>query len=155
MNECNPEENYMDSFETPEEYIRHQILKNGHNSIITKKDMLKIIRENNIDFQITKPLAYIKKQVLLDVLLTKLSYKDLSKYVEVSRKSFCLKFGITEEEFKILEQVELIHKVIEHKRVSLADGGRSKWSQWSGYDVYDYYELTKETIDNALKNSTF
>lgn len=145
------EENYMDQFNTPEEFIRHQILRGSHFSSLTKKMMLKMIRDNNIEFELDKSLTYIKKEVLLETLLTKVSYKELSEYVEVSRKSFCLKFGISTEEFKILETEGLVHKISEHKAIRGVGDSGAKWSQWSGYDVYDYFELTKEEVDNAIK----
>ncbi|GEM_PF-5355577 len=140
-------ENYMDKFETPEEFIRHQILARGNFSTLQKKDLYQMIRKQNIDFTPNKHgLAYTKKQDLLDAVLTKVSYRELSRYVDVSRQSFCMKFNITVDEFKILVQKNLIHKTNEHMGIKFENGSYSKYSQWCGYDVYDYFNLTKEVI---------
>ena len=60
------EENYMDKFSRPEEFIRQQILAKGNFSSLDKKEMYRLIRDNNIEFQIHKSgLAYTKKQDML------------------------------------------------------------------------------------------
>ena len=56
------EENFMDQFDSPEDFIRHQILSRGNFSTLDKKKMYRLIREHNIDFTINKNgLEYTKK----------------------------------------------------------------------------------------------
>ena len=145
------EENYMDKFNSPEEFIRQQILARGNFSKLDKKEIYRLLRNHNIEFQINKNgLSYTKKQDMLDALLTKVTYRELAKYVNVSRKSFCLKFGITIEEFKVLVEKGLINVTNKYIGVKNWYTDNPKWSQWKGYDVYDYFELTNDKIHNAL-----
>ena len=44
------EENYMDRFSNPEEFIRQQILAKGNFSSLDKKEMYRLIRVYNIEF---------------------------------------------------------------------------------------------------------
>ena len=147
------EENYMDRFSNPEEFIRQQILAKGNFSSLDKKEMYRLIRVYNIEFQIhTSGLAYTKKQDMLDALLKKISYRELARYVNVSKQSFCMKFGITDDEFKILVEKGLIHPTNAYMSLKHCESGDVKWSQWSGYNVYDYFNLTTEDIKNVLQN---
>ena len=58
-------ENYMDKFETPEEFIRHQILARGNFSTLQKKDLYQMIRKQNIDFTPNKSkIKYFNKFIM-------------------------------------------------------------------------------------------
>ncbi|MEE3325608.1 MAG: hypothetical protein VZR33_09765 [Methanosphaera sp.] len=143
--------NYMDDFSSPEEFIKHQILAKGNFSSLDKKLMYKLIRENKIDFQLNRNgLAYTKKSEMLDALLKKVSYRELAKYVDVSRDSFCAKFGITVEQFEVLVKKGLVHRTNEHLSVRNATEKNEKWSRWYGYNVYDYFELTEHDVIIAI-----
>lgn len=89
------EENYMDKFESPEEFIKYQIIHHK-DCLLTKKDIRKLLTEKKIYFNI--PVEYIKKEKLFNILITQYSYKDLSKYVGVRSSAFMKKFNITNEE---------------------------------------------------------
>ncbi len=146
------EENYMDQFDDPEDFIRHQLLANGYCSdTLTKKEMYHLIKDNNIEFQLNKGvIEYTKKKDMLDALLTKLSYRDLADYVGVLRKSFCMKFNITIDEFNILVANDLIHKSGSFITVRNPYKTNATWSKWCWYNVYDYFELTDEIIHRSL-----
>ncbi|MBQ5561809.1 MAG: hypothetical protein IIT39_00260 [Clostridia bacterium] len=147
------EENYMDRFSNPEEFIRQQILAKGNFSSLDKKEMYRLIRVYNIEFQIhTSGLAYTKKQDMLDALLKKISYRELARYVNVSKQSFCMKFGITDDEFKILVEKGLIHPTNAYMSLKHCGTGDAKWSQWSGYNVYDYFNLSTDEIKSVLQS---
>ena len=145
------EENFMDQFDSPEDFIRHQILSRGNFSTLDKKKMYRLIREHNIEFTIKKNgLEYTKKKDMFDALLTSLSFRDLASYVGVLRKSFCVKFDITIDEFQTLVRDGLIHKTHSFTSVKNPYSANPIWSKWDWYNVYDYFDLTRDIVQKAL-----
>ncbi|MBP3761259.1 MAG: hypothetical protein J6I55_07300 [Ruminococcus sp.] len=143
-------ENYMNKYKTPEEFIYNAITVNRGNKsdcLLTKKRMIDLLREHKIFIQKNIKINYIKKSQLLEILLKKASYKELSKYVGVRSYCFEDKFNITENEIEYLRKKGIIHTTIIQE-------GRNIYKTYSKtfylYDVYDYFNLTKEEINNFL-----
>ena len=140
----------MNKYNNPEEFIHNEFITNrGYESdcILTKKEMYKMIIKNKINFKKEKPIDYIKKEELLNALLTKFSYKDLSEYVGVRNYCFMDKFDVTEEEMEYLRNKKIVHTTMIKERTNIYKTFNIKFYL---YDVYDYFNLNKEYINECL-----
>ena len=137
-------ENYMDNFETPEEFIRHEILSNrGTQNVIDKAGLICLAQEKEIETD-----KRMTKEEILDLLVEKMPFEKIAEHCNlgVSSYSFQLKFGISHDEVKRMARLGYI-KVTGNHKVWLF--GKCRYADT--YSVFDYYRLTKEEIHEWLK----
>lgn len=141
----------MSIFSTPEDFIRHEILTKGNRLGLTKKMMYNIIKTENLPLKVNvKRLESISKTELLNVMLTKYTYRDLSRLVGVPMYSFMEKFKITEEQFITLVDEGLFHRTISTTITYPIKYGKNKYTYNYGYNVYDYFYVQQDIVNFSL-----
>lgn len=140
-------ENYMDRFETPEEFIRAEILANrGSNNIVDKAGLLEVAewkaREN-------EDLSKLSKAELFDWIVEQYGKTAYWMFpVGVSSISFQLKFGITHKEVLKLAKAGILTVTGERKFRKYG-----KYLYAKTYSAFDYFRLTQEEVRKALGGS--
>ena len=137
-------ENYMDQFETPEQFIRHEITANrGTQNVVDKKGLLELCEEHGI-----KAAKTMTKENLFDLLKETMSLEDIAACCNIggSSKSMQIKFDISHDKVKRMARLGYI-KVTGNHKVWLF--GKCRYADT--YSVFDYYRLTKEEIHEWLK----
>lgn len=137
--------NYMDKFKTPEEYIRFVVLsEHPAQEGDFKKAMadLAAMSENG-----HRELMKLPKDKLLDILIQvrgTQAYKSLC--VGVSSLAYQLKFGITNEDVKLMAIGGLA--LIVGTEIFYKNGRKYHANV---YDVYAYFRLTPEKVHDWLR----
>ncbi len=137
--------NYMDKFKTPEEYIRFVVLsEHPAQEGDFKKAMadLAAMSENG-----HRELMKLPKDKLLDILIQvrgTQAYKSLC--VGVSSLAYQLKFGITNEDVKLIAIGGLA--LIVGTGIFYKNGRKCHANV---YDVYAYFRLTPEKVHDWLR----
>lgn len=140
-------ENYMDRFETPEEFIRAEILANrGSNNIVDKSVLLEAVGGKTVDGE---DLSKLSKAQLFDRLV-ELCGNTVYTMFPVGVRSYCfqLKFGITHKNVLDLARAGVL--TVTGERLF------HKWGRYcvaKTYSAFDYFRLTQEDIRKALDGS--
>lgn len=136
-------ENFMDNYDSPEAFIRAEVLANrGTQSVIFKEDLLSMAqRFTDAD------LTDLSKAELFDLLVEKAG-NEIYEKLSVGVSSFCfqLKFDIDHTAVKRLVKAGVIHAT-----------GRQRFRKYGKYlfvdtySPYDYFRLTQEEIHAWLE----
>lgn len=142
----NPE-NYMDRFETPEEFIRAEILANrGRNNIVDKSVLLEAVGWKALEGE---DLSKLSKAQLFDRLVELCGNTVYTMFpVGVTSYSFQLKFGITHKEVLKLAKAGVLTVTGERKFRKYG-----KYLYAKTYSAFDYFRLTPEEIHKTLDGS--
>ena len=143
----NNTENYMDRFETPEEFIRAEILANrGSNNIVDKSALLEAAEWKAGE---DEDLSKLSKAQLFDRIVEQYGNAAYTMFpVGVSSYSFQLKFGITHKEVLKLAKAGILTVTGERKFRKYG-----KYLYAKTYSAFDYFRLTQEDIRKALDGS--
>ena len=143
----NESENYMDRFETPEEFIRSEILANrGSNNIVDKSVLLEAVGWKALEGE---DLSKLSKAQLFDRLVELCGNTVYTMFpVGVSSFSFQLRFGITHKDVLKLAKAGVITVTGERK---FRKYGKYLYAKL--YSAFDYFRLTREEIQKALGGS--
>lgn len=142
-------ENYMDQFSSPEEFIRAEVLANrGTQSIATKDDLILAIEEAK--YIPGKDYSQLTKAQLFDSLVELVGDKAYTMFpVGVSSFSFQLKYGIEHKDVLKLAKGGVI-TVTGEKRFRKY----GKYLYAKTYSPFDYFRLTPEYIHGWLAEHT-
>lgn len=139
-------ENYMDQFNSPEEFIRHEICANrGTQNVIDKDGLVALARSFSIEVdekKLTKDEIYLRMRKSVSV-------EDIvahCQHIGVSSFGFQQKFRITHEEVKRMARFGFI-KVTGSQRIRLY----GKYRNTDLYSVFDYFRLSQEDVDEWLR----
>lgn len=136
--------NYMDKFESPEDFIKFQITANmGTNNVIDKIYLAEIARSKGV-----KVVSKMTKLDIYNALREKISLEEIMLCcggIGVSSYSFQLKFDITNDEVKRMARLGYI-------QVTGSERFRAygKYRNADTYSVFDYFRLTKEEVHDWL-----
>ncbi len=137
---------YLESFDSPEEYIIHRICLNmGTENCINKIQLLKLAEENGFSFDPDNSKEKIAKMVMQQIGAEALAKECRS--MGVSSYNFQQKFGITNADVKLLAQTGFL-KVTGTERYRTFNGYRYA----SLYSVFQYFQLTKQDIQKRLES---
>lgn len=141
---CN--KNYMDQFNSPEEFIRHEICANrGTQNVIDKDELATLACSFGIEVdekKLTKDEIYLRMRKSVSV-------EDIAAHCQhlgVSSFNFQQKFGITHEEVKRMARFGFI-KITGSQRIRLY----GKYRNVDLYSVFDYFRLSQEDVDEWLR----
>ena len=136
-------ENYMNNYDSPEAFIRAEVLSNrGTDSIVMKNDLLQMAQRVT-DEALTK----LSKAELFDLLVEKVGSEVYTMFpVGVSSFCFQLKFDIDHTAVKRLAKAGVIRATGRH-RFRLY--GKNRYADT--YSPYDYFRLTPEEIHAWLE----
>ena len=139
----NPE-NYMDRFETPEQFIRAEILANrGSNNIVGKATLQEVVSWTADEGE---DLRRLSKAALFDRIVAQYGDQAYTMFpVGVSSYSFQLKFGITHKDVLQLAKIGVLTAT--GKRQFRKYG---KYLYAKVYSAFDYFRLTPEEVQKAL-----
>lgn len=142
----NPE-NYMDRFETPEQFIRAEILSNrGSNNIVDKADLLEVAEWKAEEGE---DLSKLSKAQLFDRIVEQYGNAAYAMFpVGVSSYCFQLKFGITHKEVLKLAKAGVLAVTGERKFRKYG-----KYLYAKTYSAFDYFRLTLEEVHKVLDGS--
>lgn len=134
--------NYMDYYNSPEEYIRVLVTSRSKFSLVDKGGLNKIA--NSLGITIGRNMTKAK---IYDLILEKVSLEEFADMLAcgVHSGSFQQKFGITHQEVKRMERLGFI-KITGYERVKLY----GKHCDVPLYSVFDYFQLTKEAVRKWL-----
>lgn len=140
-------QNYMDRFETPEEFIRAEILANrGSNNIVDKAELLEVA---DLKADMGEDLSKLSKAELFDKIVEQYGNAAYTMFpVGVTSYCFQLKFGITHK--KVLDLARAGVLTVTGERLF------HKWGRYcvaKTYSAFDYFRLTPEEIREALDGS--
>lgn len=135
--------NYMDKFESPEDFIRFQITANmGKNYVVDKIYLAELARSKGV-----KVVSKMTKLDIYNALKEKISSEEIMLCcgIGVSSYSFQLKFDITNDEVKRMERLGYI-------QITGSERFRAygKYRNADTYSVFDYFSLTKEEVHDWL-----
>lgn len=137
--------NYMDRFETPEDFIRHAITSNrGTQNVLDKYELISLALTHDIDIN---PQKMTKDEIYLRV-IEKVPLEEICKkcrHLGVSSHSFQQKFNVTHKEVKRMARSGFI-KITGSERFRAY--GKECYADL--YSVYDYFRLTAEEVHNWL-----
>lgn len=137
---------YMDSFDTPEAYIKYQACKNTTSkSRITKYDLQKLC-----DRYGEKYSTVTSKEQLFDLIVPMhISFYDFAEMYDIGIASIELqkKFDISGDTIRYFARLSLID-VVGQQEYTDKDGNKRKANL---YDTYAYYRLTTDKIRKWLK----
>lgn len=136
-------ENYMDKYNSPEEFIRAEVLSNrGTDSVVLKEDLLKIAQRVT-----DEDLTRRSKAELFDLLAEKVGSEIYTMFpVGISSISIQLKFDIDHTAVKRLAKAGVIRVTGKHRFRAY---GKSRYADI--YSPYDYFRLTPEEIHAWLE----
>lgn len=138
-------ENYMDQFNSPEEFIRQICANRGTQNVIDKDGLVALARSFSIEVdekKLTKDEIYLRMRKSVSV-------EDIvahCQHIGVSSFGFQQKFGITHEEVKRMARFGFI-KVTGSQRIRLY----GKYRNTDLYSVFDYFRLSQEDVDEWLR----
>lgn len=135
--------NYMDYFNSPEEFIRVLVTSRSKYSVI-HRDGLIWIAEHFYGIEISRNTT---KSKILDLILEKTSLEEFTEHLNcgVRSGSFQQKFGIDHKDVKRMARLGFI-QVTGSERVKLY----GKYCDVDLYSVFDYFRLTKEAVAKWL-----
>lgn len=140
-------ENFMNQFHSPEEYIRHEICANrGTQNVIDKSDLASLVRSFGIEVNEKK----MSKEDLYLLLCEKISVEEIAEkclHLGVNSYFFQQKFGITHNEVKRMARLGFL-KVTGSKCFRMY----GKYRHADVYSVFDYFWLTKDEVDVWLES---
>lgn len=144
MTMCN--EKYMEQFNSPEEFIRHEICAHrGTENVIHKDALIAVAHSLGVEVdskKMTKDEIYLQMRKSVSV-------EDIATHCQhlgVSSLSFQQKFGITHEEVKRMARFGFI-KITGSRRIRLY----GKYRNADLYSVFDYFRLSQEDVDEWLR----
>lgn len=142
-------ENYLNKFNTPEEFIRAEVLANrGSQNIIDKSKLIDMVVD--VDSDIDRNYKKMSKKELLDLLVELAGLEVYSKFpVGVNSMSFQLKFSITHQDVLKMAKKGFITPTGE---VRFRKYGR--YCHAKTYSPYDYFRLTAEEVHAWLESHT-
>lgn len=134
-------QNYMDQFKSPKEFIQHEICSNrGSQNVIKKSDLTVLVRSFGIEVderKMTKADMYL---LLKDAIsIEKIANHCL--HLGVSSYSFQQKFDVTNAEVKRMARLGFI-QVTGSKRIRMY----GKYRNADLYSIFDYFRLTKNEV---------
>lgn len=137
-------ENYMDRFETPEEFIRAEILANrGRDSIVDKAALQEVLSWTADEGE---DLRRLSKAALFDRIVAQYGDQAYTMFpVGVSSYHFQLKFGITHKDVLKLAKAGILTATGQRKFHKYG-----KYLYAKVYSAFDYFRLTQEEIQRAL-----
>lgn len=142
-------ENYMDKFDTPEAFIRAEVLANRGTQNIVDKDAL-ICMLAHQDSDSSRNYSKMSKAELFDLLVESMGSEVYTMFpVGVSSRCFQMKFGIQHKD--VLKMV---------KRGFISTTGEVRFRQYGRYyyaktySPYDYFRLTVEEVHIWLEENS-
>lgn len=140
-------ENYMNRFETPEEFIRAEILANrGSNNIVDKSVLLEAVGWKALEGE---DIGKLSKAQLFDRLVEQYGNAAYTMFpVGVTSYCFQLKFGITHKDVLKLAKAGILTVTGERKFRKYG-----KYLYAKTYSAFDYFRLTPEEVRKALGGS--
>ena len=138
-------ENYMDKFDTPEAFIRAEVLANrGTQNIVDKDELIWMVAHQ--DPNPDRNYAKMSKAELFDLLVELVGADAYTMFpVGVSSRCWQLKFGIEHKDVLKMAKKEFIATTGE---VRFRLYGRYCYAKT--YSPYDYFRLTAEEVHNWL-----
>lgn len=138
-------QNYMDQFKSPEEFIQHEICSNkGTQNVIKKPELAALVRSFGVEVD---ERSMTKEQMFL-LLKDAISIEEIANqclHLGVSSYSFQQKFDVTNTEVKRMARLGFI-QVTGSKRIRMY----GKYRNADLYSVFDYFRLTKDETDAWL-----
>lgn len=143
----NNRENYMDRFESPEEFIRSEILANrGSNNIVDKAVLLIAACQKSKE---DEDLSKLSKAELFDRIVEQYGNAAYTMFpVGVTSFSFQVKFGITHKEVLQLAKTGVLTVTGERKFRKYG-----KYLYTKVYSAFDYFRLTPDEVHKHLSGS--
>ena len=137
--------NYMDKFDTPEAFIRAEIIANrGTKNVINKSCLLHMVEDK--DTAENRGYAKMSKAQLFDLLVERMGPEAYAMFpVGVNSRCFQLKFGIGHKDVLKMAQKGFIATTGE---VRFRLYGRYCYAKT--YSPYDYFRLTAEEVHSWL-----
>ncbi len=136
-------ENYMDYFKSPEDYIFCMTTSRSQSACAVSKDCL-FSYAASCGTELTKRMT---KKDIFTALKEKVSLEDIAYDlgIGVSSKSFQIKFDISHNEVKRMARLGFI-------QITGTEQFRAykKWCYADIYSVFDYFRLTKEDVHTWL-----
>ena len=139
--------NYMDQFETPEEFIFSEIIANrGSNNIVDKAVLVEVLGWSSDDAQLHR----LSKAELFDRIVKKYGDKAYTMFpIGVSSISFQKKFSITHKEVMKLAKAGFLTVTGERKFRKFG-----KYLYAKVFSPFEYFRLTQEEIRKYLNSLT-
>lgn len=136
--------NYMDQFESPEAFVRSEVVANrGTHNIVNRAEL---VDDVHLASSGNEDLSHATKAELFDRLVDLVGAKAYTMYpVGVSSRCFQLKFGITHREVLKMANAGFLKAT-----------GTSNFRMYgracsaATYDPYQYYSLTTEEVHEWL-----
>ena len=138
---------YINEFETPEQYIKHQICKNNtNNTKVQKYELMKLCDRYGEKYSKT---ATSKEQLFDLVVPAHLSYYEVAKMYHIGIPSISIqkKFSISGDTIRLFAKNELID-IVGRQEYTDKDGNIKKANL---YDTFAYYTLTPSKIRKWVK----
>ncbi len=140
-------ENFMDRFNSPEEFIRYEICANkGTQNVVDKADLAALIRSFGFEIDERK-LTKADMYLLLKDAISIEEIADHCLHLGVSTYCFQQKFGIAHDEVKRMARLGFL-KVTGSVRFRMY----GKYRHADVYSVFDYFRLTKDEVAVWLKS---
>lgn len=138
-------DNYMDRFETPEDFIRSEILANrGTNSVVTKEQLAEVAGWKSED---GRPIERLAKGKLWAMVVNQYGERAYTMFpVGVSSICFQQKFGINHKDVLKLAKAGVITCTGERK---FRKYGR--YCHAKVFSAFDYFRLTAEDVHMQLE----
>lgn len=142
-------DNYMDKFQTPEEFIRNEVLANRGTQNIADKSELVWMLESHPKAS-DQDYSKLTKAELFDQLVELEGEKAYTLFpAGVSSRCFQLKFGIEHKDVLKMAKAGFISVTGEYRFRKFG-----KYLYAKTYSPYDYFRLTAEEVHAWLRANT-